>query len=624
MKLSFAVKLGALLLLVFTLLGGGLLGYFYSYSKEVAAQDLEKMLHDVAHTGSFVVNEEGREMIVELTNQLYGDLPAGFETQVRRFVQSSPIGSIQTSLSQKQSDKLQSGVEFSSLIQLLRRVKAGSGPRVSALELMAQTEINTDCRKSLSELVEANRQSSSVRWVYLMVPVPEIDTDDAVFFLADGNYESVVGDDVDDNPIGNLYRPKAFFSEAFKNGRIAISDWYTDAFDEASQCISVMTAAVPIKHESGAVLAVLGVDYPVMALEARIEQLESVSWQIFLAVLLISIVVTFVIAYWISVPLGRLRDGALELSKQNFKHRVSIRSNDEFGILANTVNEVSASLGDFTASLESMVAERTKDLTAANDRVKELNELLQSENAHLGAEVENLLNIRRQRLPYLGESIDVADYKLSFYSAPSKAVGGDFWQVISNNESTAQICFGEVAGYGLETATLALQLQSLCAADSAADVQTVIRRANRLAYGLASEDLPTSVAMLHLKITDAGLEIAGCGETPITFTGYSADEVNLAEMSAPLGLGPKVDAPSHRLNLREGQTLVVYSAGFRAALARFRNIQDLNVSADALVKMSGLREHPGSVLLDELQQQDWFETFNEDVSFIVIGRSSLA
>jgi hypothetical protein len=39
--------------------------------------------------------------------------------------------------------------------------------------------------------------------------------------------------------------------------------------------------------------------------------------------------------------------------------------------------------------------------------------------------------------------------------------------------------------------------------------------------------------------------------------------------------------------------------------------------------MSGLREHPGSVLLDELQQQDWFETFNEDVSFIVIGRSSL-
>ena len=624
MKLSFAVKLGALLLLVFTLLGGGLLGYFYSYSKEVAAQDLEKMLHDVAHTGSFVVNEEGREMIVELTNQLYGDLPAGFETQVRRFVQSSSIGSIQTSLTQEQSDKLQSGVEFSSLIQLLRRVKAGSGPRVSALELMAQTEINTDCRKSLSELVEANRQSSSVRWVYLMVPVPEIDTDDAVFFLADGNYESVAGDDVDDNPIGNLYRPKAFFSEAFKSGRIAVSDWYTDAFDEASQCISVMTAAVPIKHESGAVLAVLGVDYPVMALEARIEQLESVSWQIFLAVLLISIVVTFVIAYWISVPLGRLRDGALELSKQNFKHRVSIRSNDEFGILANTVNEVSASLGDFTAGLESMVAERTKDLTAANDRVKELNELLQSENAHLGAEVENLLNIRRQRLPYLGESIDVADYKLSFFSAPSKAVGGDFWQVISSNESTAQICFGEVAGYGLETATLALQLQSLCAADNAADAQTVIRRANRLAYGLASEDLSTSVAMLHLKITDAGLDIAGCGETPITYTSYSADEVNLAEMSAPLGLGPKVDAPSHRLNLREGQTLIVYSAGFRAALARLRNVQDLSVSADALVKMSGLREHAGSVLLDELQQQDWFETFNEDVSFIVIGRASLA
>ena len=624
MKLSFAVKLGALLLLVFTLLGGGLLGYFYSYSKEVATQDLEKMLHDVAHTGSFVVNEEGREMIVDLTNQLYGDLPVGFATQVRRFVQSSPIGSIQTSLTQEQSDKLQSGVEFSSLVQLLRRVKAGSGPRVSTLELMAQTEISADCRKSLSELVEVNRLSSSVRWVYLMVPVPEIDTDDALLFLADGNYESATGDDVDDNPIGNLYRPKAFFSEAFKSGRIAVSDWYTDAFDEASQCISVMTAAVPIKHESGAVLAVLGVDYPVMALEARMEQLESVGWQIFLAVLLISIFVTFVIAYWISVPLGRLRDGALELSKQNFKHRVSIRSNDEFGILANTINEVSASLGDFTASLESMVAERTKDLTVANDRVKELNALLQSENAYLGAEVENLLNIRRQRLPYLGESIDVADYKLSFYSAPSKAVGGDFWQVISSSESNAQICFGEVAGYGLETATLALQLQSLCTADNTADAQTVIRRANRLAYGLASEDLSTSVAMLHLTITDAGLDIAGCGETPIAYSSYSADEVNLAEMSSPLGLDPNVDAPSHRLNLREGQALVVYSAGFRAALARLRNVQDVSISADALVKMSGLRERAGSVLLDELQQQDWFETFNEDVSFIVIERASVA
>jgi hypothetical protein len=39
--------------------------------------------------------------------------------------------------------------------------------------------------------------------------------------------------------------------------------------------------------------------------------------------------------------------------------------------------------------------------------------------------------------------------------------------------------------------------------------------------------------------------------------------------------------------------------------------------------MSGLRERAGSVLLDELQQQDWFETFNEDVSFIVIGRANI-
>ena len=619
MRSHFALKLASLLVLVFTLMGGGLLGYFYIYFKDVAAEDLKIMLHDVAHTGSFVVNEEGREMIADLKSQLYAELPASFNVDVIRFVQSSQTGSFQASLSKEQSDSLQSSLEFSSLVQLLRRIKAGSGPQIGSLDLMTQTEINTDCERSLHGLVEINSQSSRVRWTYLMVSAPDIDTDDVVLFLADGNYESATGEEVDDNPIGNLYRPKPFFTEAFKTGHIEVSDWYTDDFDE---CISVMTAAVPIKGESGAVLAVLGVDYPVMALEKRLEQLQTRSWHVLAFVLFITLVVTGIVAFWVFVPLSRLRDGALELSKQNFNHRVSISNKDEFGFLADTVNEVSASLGNFTAGLESMVDERTKDMIAANDKVKELNALLQSENAYLGAEVENLINIRRRRLPFLDHSLELENYKVSFYSAASKSVGGDFWQVISSNENSAQVFFGEVAGYGLETATLALQLQSLCAADSKASAQTVLGRANRMIYDLSTDELSKTVSMLHLKISDSEMEIAGCGETPISFTGYTAEEFSLSEMCPPLGLNTKLEAPSHTLSLREGQSLIIFSTGFRAALLRLRGVADLDISADSLVKMSELRERGGSELLAEIQQQDWFESFPDDVSFILARRSS--
>lgn len=74
----------------------------------------------------------------------------------------------------------------------------------------------------------------------------------------------------------------------------------------------------------------------------------------------------------IARPIEELTKDARIIATGDFAHRVPVRSRDEVGTLAETMNEMASRLNRFYSDLEGLVAERTKELKELNKRLEAL------------------------------------------------------------------------------------------------------------------------------------------------------------------------------------------------------------------------------------------------------------
>lgn len=602
MKTSFGIKLGLLLMLLITSLVGGMLLYFNNYSTAMLQSDLKQTISDVTRTGAMVFHSEDREVIESLRTQLYQQLPDDYLDQVKDFVgQKRNVNTELLALDDRED--LQRGDEFQYIVQLLRRIQEGSRDRLEALRFLPQTNVTDD-------------NASRVAWAYLMVPIPSVATKDAIVFLADSNYD--IDNVFPENPIGNMYEGEEFFSAPF-TGKLGISDgWYEDQFGR------VMTAVVPIKNSKGEVIASLGVDYNVNMFTKRVDEQLTTSWIVFAIAILLVFVISALITIWVSVPLAKLRSGAEQLSQQDFDHIIRIRSKDEFGLLAKTMNLVSKRLGEFTRSLDDIVQQRTEELSKTKEEVLQLNQKLKEENAHLGAEVDSLIALRQRMMPEINSHRTMAGYQVEFYYLPSQTVSGDFWQVMTEGVQASELVVGQVSGYGLETATTTMQVQSLFACNKG---QQSFDDVNSFLYQLANSiNLKLFCKALNINLTETQLKLTGHLEEPILFAPNSEPEFVLVnDKNLPLGLQPEVKTESVEVTLAQGQSLLIYSSGLVKALIKLigenTTLADATqLSAEQIIDISGLRQQSPQQLVTKLQSQPWFAEFEDDVCFITIRK----
>lgn len=576
MKISFALKLGLLLILLLSALTSGVLWYFYSYSKSVMMDDLRQRITDVIHTGTFVIDESAREDIVALRQSLYQHLPNDIDMDVLRFAKNQPKGQFKEFLDADVSGDLLLTHEFEHLVQLLRRVQAGSQLQVSSLESKPQSNMVIDCGMSPAELIANNNNRSSVRWAYLLVAIPGVPTDEALMFLADSNYQGPRDTIV--NPIGNVYLPRPVFSQPFTTGKIALSDWYKDEFDS---CVSVMTASVPIKDSMGRTLAILAADYPVTQFEQRMSRLIKAGTNIAVVAFSVALLLTFVIAYWISVPLRKLRVGAEQLSKKDFAHKVQISTQDEFGVVANTMNQVGDNMHAFTQNMEELVAKRTEALTRATEKVEKLNQALEEENASLGAEVDNIIKVRSQAFQIANLQLDEQSLEINACYLASKALCGDF-VVIQQRQDSTFVHLGHVSGYGLKTATLALQLQAI------------------LQYQKPSilDDVRGVIVQFMNEVNR---------DVPVPYD-VTLSTIELKEGNVVYCDGAEKD-----------NTYLLYSTGFRRAVMKLYDVNDDDLSSDAFLSMIGFPSCSINSICNRIEDTVWSDTWEDDISCISVN-----
>ncbi len=581
--------------LAITILVGSMLLFFYRYSSNMMKNDLKDMIADVTRTSAYIFNEEDRDLIESFREQVYKNLPDDYQQVAGGFAKKAPVGETKEIFSNEVSAELQSQVEFQYIIQLLRRIQAGSKETLGSLSILPQAN---------KEDVDA----SDIAWAYLMVVVPGLTPEKTLMFLADSNYQGSAS--VDPNPVGNLYRGDSFTLKAFK-GEIGITDdWTQDKFG------TVMSGTVPIRNDKGEIIAALGIDYLVDVFSQRVEEQKYYGLLMFVASVALGLVLTLFVTAWVSIPLSKLRIGAEQLSKQDFNHRVNINSNDEFGLVARTFNKVSEDLEVFTKDLDSIVKSRTAQLSKAQEKVESLNNILKQENAHLGAEVADLIGLRERTLPYLNQNVNIAALQVVFHYLPSQAVCGDFWTVSETDESV-DIVLGHVSGYGLETAMMAMQVQTLLKV-AGHNVDERFKATNQYLFEQKkSTNLKLFCKVLSVQTTEQGLSLAGCIEAPIKFNSANCEFVDLKAM-VPLGVGANVSIEHTDIAFKRSDRLFLFSTGFKYALAQLHKMQANDLQAKDIINFSGILSDSVDEVLASIETQSWFDDFNQDISFIII------
>jgi signal transduction histidine kinase len=85
---------------------------------------------------------------------------------------------------------------------------------------------------------------------------------------------------------------------------------------------------------------------------------------------LISIIAAVMVTQTITRPLRDLVRGTRRIARKDLSYQISVPSDDEFGFLARSFNEMASELQNSYAALEDKVKERTRRLQLSNERLK--------------------------------------------------------------------------------------------------------------------------------------------------------------------------------------------------------------------------------------------------------------
>jgi signal transduction histidine kinase/DNA-binding response OmpR family regulator len=96
---------------------------------------------------------------------------------------------------------------------------------------------------------------------------------------------------------------------------------------------------------------------------------------IFLLGLALAVLASILLARKMVAPIEALQKGAARVGAGDLQHRIDVRTNDELQALAEEFNRAAAKLEESYSGLEHKVADRTRELAAANEELRALGQL---------------------------------------------------------------------------------------------------------------------------------------------------------------------------------------------------------------------------------------------------------
>lgn len=292
----------------------------------------------------------------------------------------------------------------------------------------------------LGEITNQSRRDDSsgiyIKASYLISTVPEFPDRKFVRLLAsDKGYRYEGSSPKSSNDyVGYYYSPNSpSIRPAFDGQPKVDTEYYYEYKNKQDAYIST---AVPLKDDTGKVVAVLNLDVDVSSLAIEIDSLKWTCLQIIGSSLLISLLAASLISHWLVKPIRKLYQASEKIRNHNFDVAVEVKSNDEFQQLAEAFNAMVAEVSRYTNNLESLVEVRTDQLNKAKNELE--------------TDIEKGQKLQRNFLP--NPILTVPNWEICATFEPAKKVAGDFYDVFPLPNGSIGLVIADVCDKGVGAA----------------------------------------------------------------------------------------------------------------------------------------------------------------------------
>lgn len=193
------------------------------------------------------------------------------------------------------------------------------------------------------------------------------------------------------------------------------------------------------------------------------------------------------------------------------------------------------------------------------------------ERERIARELEIGQEVQTKLLPKL--DVEIPGYDLAGFCLPAREVGGDYFDIVQDQNGRLGLIIGDVSGKGLPAAiymTLTKGILQACVSDNLSPVQ-VLSKANQLIYQIIERGFFVSILFAMLYLDSKRVVLARAGHSPLIYYNRTSDTVDFTEPKG-MALGLKdndcfnKEIEETEFHLENGDILVFYTDGFSEAM----------------------------------------------------------
>ena len=259
---------------------------------------------------------------------------------------------------------------------------------------------------------------------------------------------------------------------------------------------------------------------------------------------------------WLSGRMTRnlslLTEGAERLAAGDLEAQVPLRSRDEFGRLARTLNRLATDLSDHQQRL--LEEERRRKDQEIQQR------LLEAENERKSRELEEARQFQLSLLPkHLPRHPHL---EIAVFMKTAAEVGGDYYDFFSGASGSLTAVIGDAAGHGLRAGTMVTVVKGLLTTEvSESDLPKLLGTASGAIKQMNLGRM--NMALTLARFEDRRLHLSAAGMPPALIFRHQTSEVEeVALVGTPLGSMADATYDQWSSELGRGDTVLLMTDGF--------------------------------------------------------------
>jgi sigma-B regulation protein RsbU (phosphoserine phosphatase) len=239
----------------------------------------------------------------------------------------------------------------------------------------------------------------------------------------------------------------------------------------------------------------------------------------------------------------------------------------------------------------------------------------------LARDLEQAAEIQQRLLPAVAPAVRGLD--VAGHNAPSRTVGGDYYDFFPYGSSRIAMVLGDVSGKGMPASLLMMGLQARVQVliEEPKSLSEVMTRLNRITSANCPANRFISLFFCILDGDTGELTFCNAGHNPPVLIRANGSYRQLKGGGPVLGILPVVEYREYQANLGEGDALVIYSDGVTEAVNPAGKEFEIEGIAEAVIPH---RNQPAAAIVSHINKAVTAHTSGappaDDITLIVARR----